>query len=170
MSPSKKRKYNAEAAEEQALRENAMHEPLPSKEEVGVQPEPNASQKLCRNAKKAVSKQQMMNSYMRFQSAPEWSEVDAGLASAEGALKLNYVDVDSTDFEIKQRWDTFVQPVSDLQDCFPNPSPGDQQFHHSMCYQDNGGLCASTPHLPLIRALVHSMAAFVTSGPWSIFV
>ncbi|CAK9005748.1 unnamed protein product [Durusdinium trenchii] len=48
--------------------------------------ESSAAQQLCRNARSTIAKQRLLTTYSRFKEAPEWAEVDSGLASAEGVL------------------------------------------------------------------------------------
>lgn len=95
--------YKAKAAEEQALRENACFEPLPPKmPHLDLPPavseiQGTAAEHLCRNAKKRISRQRVLTSYMKFREAREWQELDGGVCDPDGALALDYIDMHSSE-------------------------------------------------------------------------
>lgn len=165
MGKSEKAVYDAEAAAEQAIRENAAHEPFPAKrmmqEFESNAAESSAAQQLCRNARSTIAKQRLLTTYSRFKEAPEWAEVDSGLASAEGAVKLDCIDLTSTDTDIRQQWDSFAAIHDNSNLCSLETGP---QPHHSTCYQNHGGLCQLSPGLDLATKFVRNMHDLLNSG------
>lgn len=158
MGPSQREPYHARAAEEQAMRENAAFEPLPSKT-FGPSKCP-VSELLGRNAKKKISRQRAMATYMQFVNAPEWQEMDAGLFCADGALSLDDIDISATDDSICQEWDSFAQPASPLPSEWQS---ADTRVHHATCHAEHGH-CQSTSCSDLAGKFVASMAALLNNG------
>lgn len=164
MTPEEKGPYEAIAAAEQSLRENASHEPFTPKVRSDEQAGMPAADLLSKAASTTVSKQRLLATFSRFRDATEWAEVDAGLFSADGALSLDSIDLAATDTEIRQQWEPFTQLCSKAPKCFNDFNTSQLQPHHTTCFQNHGGLYKQTPHLTLLTKLVHSMADFVSSG------
>ena len=167
LSAEERAKYEMQAAEEQALREAAASEPFQAKKPGPNQAEHGgAASYLCRNAKKTVARQRLMASYMHFRSASEWSEFDTGVFSAEGAVGLDIIDLETDMSEIAKQWECFAEPASDIPADWKgnHAASASEEIHHSICHQNHGGLCKSTPHLDLVTQFVHSLADFVNSG------
>lgn len=179
LTPMEQELYAAKAAEEQAFRENAAHEPFHSKAEVeakksAVAPVDNAAQNLSRNARKTVARQRVMATYQRFISAPEWKSHDAGISSAVGALDLDYVNMDLTDQDVNDKWDGFSMPHGDLPLEWKEGAKKQQEIfrqletecHHTVCHAEYG-VCSSSPWLAVVTKYVYSLSDFVASGAWA---
>ena len=72
-----------------------------------------AAEHLCRNAKKRISRQRVLTSYMKFREASEWQELDGGVCDPDGALALDYIDMHSSEETVFQEWDTFAKPTTE---------------------------------------------------------
>ena len=163
--------YHAKAAEEQALRENACFEPLPSKiphtdlppAETEIQA--TAAEHLCRNAKKCISRQQVLASYMKFREAREWRELDGGVCDPDGALALDYIDLDSSDETVLQEWDTFARPATELPNNWKGKAPK-TDIHNAPCHADFG-VCKSSPLMGMAQKFVQSLSWMVADGFWA---
>ena len=158
MSASQKDPYIAEAASEQAMRECAAHEPFPSK--LMPMPSDNATEHLCRNAKKTVSKQRALATYTRFKRAEDWNRHDGGICSADGAIQLDLIDMCAPDTAIYQQWSEYAKPALTMPQEWNNM---DEAIHHSTCHSEFGH-CKSTPWMKLATQYVYSMSDLVSAG------
>ena len=163
--------YKAKAAEEQALRENACFEPLPPKmPHLDLPPavseiQGTAAEHLCRNAKKRISRQRVLTSYMKFCEASEWQELDGGVCDPDGALALDYIDMHSSEETVFQEWDTFAKPTTEP----PNNWKGkglNTDIHNAPCHADFG-VCKSSLLLGMAQKFVYSLSSMIADGFWA---
>ncbi|CAK9029044.1 Uncharacterized protein SCF082_LOCUS18618 [Durusdinium trenchii] len=138
---SEKDRYQAQAAMEQALRESAASNPLPSKSPAPASSSSmgtTAADCLGRNARKAVSRQRAMATYTQYKTAADWQEHDGGICSADGAIQLDLIDVDGTEEDILCDWQKFAKPAGPLPPEWKDIDDG--KLHHSICHTDLGKL------------------------------
>lgn len=161
---SEKDRYQAQAAMEQALRESAASNPLPSKSPAPASSSSmgtTAADCLGRNARKAVSRQRAMATYTQYKTAADWQEHDGGICSADGAIQLDLIDVDGTEEDILCDWQKFAKPAGPLPPEWKDIDDG--KLHHSICHTEFG-LCKSCPLMSLATLFVHSLADSISVG------
>lgn len=151
--------YFAQAAEEQALRQAASLEPLPSKVPPADLQGTEAAQHLTRNALKTISRQRCLASYQQFRKAAEWQQVDAGLCNADGALDLDYVDMDMADDDIRHAFEQFAMPARE----WKKPDTNTVEIHHNVCHAEFR-ICKSDARFRLATCFVHGLAQLVSCG------
>lgn len=176
MSESEQDPYMARAAEEQALRESAALEPFSAKEQGSGRPassevDGTAADLLCRNAKKTISKKRVIATYGRYKDCSEWQEHDGGLSSADGALRLDLIDLVSTDDKIHLAWawTEFARSLPDLPQEWKDTSANEDRMHHSVCHVERG-ICKLNPFAGSATKLVHSFADLVSDGTLLVIV
>ena len=173
MDESQKEPFLAKAAAEQALRENTAHKPLAAKRppslverngeaEIAEAADADSFDSLPRNALKTLSRQRTMLTYSRFKNASDWEIHDGGICCADGAIKLDLIDVSTPDEQVQREWDVFAKPADPLPKEWAHV---DGQLHHQTCHAEFGGLCRSSPFLRLTTQFVHAMSDHVTVGP-----
>ena len=163
--------FVAKAAAENGLRESASYEPYKSRgEQQGNLPSADsAAQQLTRTAKQRVSKQRLLASFRRFKDAPEWKAHDAGLASADGALDLDRIDLATPERQIQEDWQSFAKPHGELpaewqaetrrlQEQFLDLDSNDPEKNLSCGCHAEFGICSSNPWSDLVSKSVNSLA------------
>ena len=164
MDDSAKAPFVAKALAEQDLRRTTASEPLPSKVPRGpdmpaLPASAATSTDLSRNARKAISRQRVMATYIQFRNAHEWGELDAGICSPDGALDLDHIQMDMSDDEIRVEFDKFSKPAPE----WTHDSHDTNLVHHSTCHAD-WGVCKSSKLFHLAQKFVHGLAQHVSSS------
>ena len=160
--------YNAMAAEEQGLREEAMQQPFSASkgpDTLGTAAF-NAAAQLSRNALKCVSLQRLVATYKRYTSSLHWKDFDCGLATAQGAMSLDKIDLVTRFEEVENTWATFIAPAEnggndqglDIEDCATS-----NKLHHSVCGSFNG-VCKQMPCFEPASKLAASLHHFIKQG------
>ena len=159
--------YSDKARFEQSLREEAARQPFNPR--VGKPTLGNAAfdaaSQLNHKSQKKVSLPRLVETYNRFANSGFWASSGLGLASADGCLKLEAIDLDSTAASIKEVIQTaFHEPVPE-QDTnnFAQDPPG---LHHHTCHQTFGH-CRKKAHTALACKFVQNFNSFFGTGPLS---
>eukprot|EP00434_Breviolum_minutum_P006290 symbB.v1.2.005550.t1/scaffold258.1/size251559/4 len=106
--------YTAKAAEEEGLRNEASIQPLPPKSQSSQAQADHlpaafdAASELGRNALKKLSKHRVFASYKKLKESDLWTSHGTGLASFDGALSLDLIDLRATEDEIFETWQEFA--------------------------------------------------------------
>lgn len=168
MPVSEREAFKAIAAEEQGLREEAARQPLPSKdaklnpERLSYQGVDTAS-KLSRNALKTVSRERLLATYSQYKQSTDWKEVCAGLATADGALSLDLVDLQTPDSNIFETWQPFASGFEAWQ---LSGRSAEAAVHHSVCHCLHGQ-CHARPFVGLAANFVRHMSRLLQEGALS---
>ena len=168
MTADERNPYVMAAVKEQGLRDEACHQPFapnkPGKHDPLFPAAFDAANELGRNALKKVSKHRTFESYRQFKSSTDWQYLDAGLATPDGAISLDAIDMVSTDCSIADVWGKFAKstPV-DLDDL-----AGKEGVHHTTCWTQQG-FCKCSQHSgPLVNKLVASFSKHLESRSLSL--
>lgn len=162
--------FHAKAREENNIREEASQQPFLSK---SLKADPSdkslpdkiapaafdAAELLGRKAQVAVSRQRVFATYKRFKGAECWADHDAGLSTADGALSLDLIDLQTLDTSIEKQWESFACPETTSK-WVPD---ADCEIHHSTCWASNS-CCKKIFRKTFVDSLVSSMATHMDSG------
>lgn len=165
MADSEKDSFHAMAAEEVGLREEAMRQPFQSAHDLaqGVRCLGNAgfdaASALPKSGLKATSLHRLLLTYQRYKSNEAWSDFDCGLATADGAMSLDGIDLDSSQEDLLSKWSTFAGPA-----LHSGGQPVDSgSLHHTVC-GSGPGLCETLPHRDLATKFARSLHHFIKEG------
>ena len=157
LSQTEREAYEALASQEDGLRDNAKTIPFPSrkskmcKNDIAVAPA--QLEGLTRTALQKVSQSRLLETYNRFHGHESWDTWNGGLADATACLRLDLIDLESTDATIKRKWQHAVsEPVSST---LPS-SNAILECHHEVCHELYG-TCSTSPHIKLAGQFVHAM-------------
>eukprot|EP00435_Cladocopium_sp_Y103_P062013 s45_g23.t1 len=158
--------FTDKANYEQYLREEAMKQPFASKKDACQgnslgEAAFDAVSELCPKALKKISQARLVETYRRYASSDFWSESSGGLSSADGCLRVDLIDLDTTQKEIKHLMSTALDsPV-------PPPSfdleADDLDCHHETCWE-TWGHCVKKAHAQLARNFVRSFKHFLAAS------
>lgn len=166
MSDQDKEPYHAIAAEEQGFRHEAMRQPFKSAEgreedsfrEAGF----DAAAHIPKNGLSTISLHRLLATYQRFKSSPVWGSFEAGLASPDGAMSLDHIDLETTPEEVSRTWANFIRPAKEEEsEACNGDDAGD--LHHSVCGQGHG-LCRSMPCYEIACKFASSMHGYMKEG------
>lgn len=159
--------FELKAAHEQHLRDDAMMQPfkpsgcaLPA--EGGDQGSDPVAQ-LKRNALSKVSKHRLLNTYQNFKDLSGWDNLCGGLACADGALRLDKLDLESSEFDLRSKWAAFVEDSHNPLKFEASDKDNPYRVHHSVCHH-SFGQCMKSPNLTLACKFVHSLAGLLNDG------
>ena len=156
--------YADKANYEQYLRDEAMKQPFTSKKGPACQGNTlgeaafDAASELCRKALKKISQPRLVETFRRYAFSDSWSESSAGLSSADGCLRVDLIDLDTPQKDIKQLMSTALGS--------PAPPPrfdlevDDPDCHHETCWEV-WGHCVKKAHAQLARNFVRSFKHFL---------
>lgn len=99
------------------------------------------------------------SSYLEFKESNLWQHHEAGLATSDGALGLDLIDLESTEEDITHKWDLFARSKADGD--WELPADGNI-IHNTTCFKDYGG-CRKFLKQE-VCLLVHNLAKHVESG------
>lgn len=156
MSPVEKEAFHAEAASEQSLRENAAHLPWDPK---AVPASSRTAVPLSRNAMTSISRARTIASHSHFRASPWWDELGCGIGNADGLLKLDSIDVTTSDKDLLDGIRAFSRNAYELPEELRLEERED--VHHKTCLH---GECISQPYAALARKFVWSMARLLQKG------
>jgi len=167
MSVGEQSQYHIKAAEEQGLRQEACIQPFSPKVKQESADVPSyfpasfdASSQLSHKALKKVGRHRALATYKEYKQSTPWKWFDAGLATPDGALALDFIDVDSQEQALVGQWGAFARE-SPSKDWLP--ASADPDLHHSTCWKDYGS-CREDLHVTLVGRLVSSLAKHLESG------
>lgn len=167
MPEQQKEAYHAMAAEEQGLRQEAALQPFRSRDgptSLG-QASFDAASRLPKNALKTISKQRLLVTRQRTRCSDLWAEFESGLASPDGAMSLDSIDLNTTMEDMSSRWSQFVSAAKDCDD-FGYDEGAAKCLHHSVC-RASTGICRSMPchdEACKFSASLHNLAK---EGDWT---
>jgi len=170
MTAEERSQYHAKAAEEQGNREEACLQPFSSIARSRNPRDPSlpdpifpaafdAAQHLSKNSLKRVGRHRTFTSYLEFKESNLWQHHEAGLATSDGALGLDLIDLESTEEDITHKWDLFARSKADGD--WELPADGNI-IHNTTCFKDYGG-CRKFLKQE-VCLLVHNLAKHVESG------
>lgn len=158
--------FEAEAAFEQGQREEAMLQPFQSKGDIARKESKlglaayDAAAGLSRKSLKSVSRARVQATYAGFRGTQDWAEWNGGLASSEGCLKLDLINLDMVDEDIGKQWsDVTRKPV----DKTLWTEERVEECKHDVC-KGLFGICSKMPHVKLAASFVSAMHAHIASG------
>ena len=165
MSEKRQDPYHAKAAHENGLREEAMLQPLPSREEIKSNTVPlgaagfNAAELLGRTAQQKVVKQRLQTTYSRFQEDDSWNTWNAGVANSETCLRRDLVRLSDRNEDIEATWNEAVRKPQAV------TWSDDQRdlVHHETCHMKHG-FCSKSCNLKDAQQLVVSVHRLVANG------
>ncbi len=158
--------YTAKAAEEEGLRNEASFQPLPPKLQSSQAQADHlpaafdAASELGRNALKKLSKHRVFASYKKLKNSDLWKHHGAGLASFDGALSLDLIDLSATADEIFETWQEFASSNRLNRNWVPD---ADCEIHHRTCWATYG-CCVNSINKALTNKLVHGLADHLSGG------
>ena len=163
--------YTAKAAEEQGFRELGLREPHPAafeKANTSNDGSGTLSSFLSKGGRCHVSKQQVLNSYKRFKDQKDWWRGQgAGLASADGILPLDDIDLHLTDEQVQAHFSNFAALAQDP----PHASrPNCDPPHQTACLPGQCVSGSSSSIIALANKFVHSMSSFLADGTLVFFL
>lgn len=150
--------YIAIALEEQSLREQLLHEPFSSRDQCqGC----DLEKLVPKNAQKTLSLHRLLATYREYKGSSWWDNFDAGLCSADGALSLDLIDLETPQEEMQASWDRFVNTASTEVDGleFQYDKDAAASLPLSVCGSEPG-LCDQFPchdHACKFAACLHQM-------------
>lgn len=170
MSDQQKEVYRAMAAEEQGLRDEAILQTLKPKSAKSCDPPLgdaafDAAGSLCRNALKKISLHRLINTYEKYKQDSGWQHFDAGLATSEGAMALDDIDLDTSQESVASTWAKFVGPPTVKPEWVNDVNP-DIAVHHKVC-GSGVGLCKQSCFLSHAQKFARSLQRYITSGTFS---
>lgn len=160
--------YTAKAAEEEGLRNEASIQPLPPKSQSSQAQADHlpaafdAASELGRNALKKLSKHRVFASYKKLKESDLWTSHGTGLASFDGALSLDLIDLRATEDEIFETWQEFASSKRLNTNWVPD---ADCEIHHRTCWASYG-CCVRSINKALTNKLVHGLAGHLSEGAW----
>ena len=121
----------------------------------------DAAAGLSKAALLKCSKARLQATYSEFQDSTSWSTWNGGIASSEGCLKLDNIDLNTTADDIAERWSKV----------FDNPVASDKLWQqesvegckHDVC-QGWFGTCSKLPHVKLAVSFVLAMHKLLSAG------
>lgn len=134
--------YSATAMEEDALRKEASRQPFHgkagarglNKPDSDAGPGIDAVSQLSAKTLKTVSCQRCLQTYKEYKLSKEWGDFDAGISNADGALKLDAIDLDSTDIQIEELWSAFARAPAEK----GSEPTAASDVHHLTCFAKHG--------------------------------
>lgn len=114
---------------------------------------------LPRSAMKCISRQRSFISYANFKRSPWWDELGCGLSDADGIIRLNHIDTDSTTHDLFAQFHQFLKPADEL----PEQMRWEEcpSVHHTTCPI---GQCARSHLASLASPFVASMSRLLQDG------
>ena len=158
MTVAEREPYTATALEEQSLREQLLHEPFSSRD----QHDGCELEKLVpKNAQKTLSLHRLLATYRGYKGSSWWENFDAGLCSADGAMSLDLIDLETPQEDMQARWDRFVNSATVQVDAleFPYDKEAAASLPLNVC-GSGPGLCSQIPcheHACKFAACLHQM-------------
>ena len=156
--------FEDKANYEQYLREEAMKQPFTSKKGTACQGNGlgqaafDAVSELCPKALKKISQPRLVETYRRYQLSDSWSESSGGLSSADGCLRVDLIDLDTPQKDIKHLISRALD--SPLQPSRYDLDLDDPDWHHETCWEV-WGHCHKKAHAQLARNFVRSFKQFL---------
>eukprot|EP00438_Fugacium_kawagutii_P029570 Skav206293 [mRNA] locus=scaffold5870:4298:11540:+ [translate_table: standard] len=165
MSVEKRAEYEAAASAENHIRTEACLQPFqPKLKLASMKDEPvlgdaafNAASMLSRNALKAVSRHRSLTTYARYKSSELWGHHDAGLATADGCLDLDLIDLEANEETLLGQWNIFRKSVP------KKLPPLNPELHHQTCWTRHGS-CKKDFQKNMVERLVSSLDSHLSSG------
>ena len=164
-SPEAKKAYESKAAYEQCLRNEAMKQPLSSKISVDDGQDLgnaafDAASELRPKALKRISKPRLVETFRRFMDSDMWGQVAMGLASSDGCLRLDLIDVQTPLHDVARHMSVNFHGPAPLEGNLEEAIPG---CHDETCWE-MWGHCARKPHAELAKKFVRTFKHFCTQG------
>ena len=122
----------------------------------------DAASELGRNALKKLSKHWVFASYKKLKESDLWTSHGTGLASFDGALSLDLIDLRATEDEIFETWQEFASSKRLNTNWVPD---ADCEIHHRTCWASYG-CCVRSINKALTNKLVHGLAGHLSEGAW----
>ena len=175
--PEVKEAYQDKAEYEQCVRNEAMKQPLLPKSTCSASPilgsaAWDAASELNQSALKKLSKARLVETYRQYADSEMWHDSGLSLASADGCLRLDLIDVKTCDKDILSVINSalhesatvpgFVDPVEDAR----HQQNG---LHHETCVESFGH-CKRKPHTVLATRFVKNFNRFLSQGASAMFV
>lgn len=161
--------YEAEAAHEQGLRDQARLEPFACKSDLKTGNADHASELasagLRKNSLRHVAESRTIQSYKQFcdQSQSMFKCWNAGIADADGCLRLDHVNLDMDRKDLEAKWSHALHsPVEEL------PEVTGTDCHHQVCHELHS-CCVKSPHVKLASQYVQAMNRALTEGSLAFF-
>lgn len=160
--------FEAEAAHEQSLRDEARFERFPVKAESKAEtddavPLP-ASASLRKNALSHLSESRTIHSYKHFQdeTANLFSRWNGGVSDSQGCLRLDHINLDLSNLNLEQKWDDALQ--GSVEEFSWSKSNLDMAgCKHHVCHETHG-CCHKCPHVQLAGKYVQAMNRALSEG------
>lgn len=159
MSEAEKDTFVAAAAEEQGQRDDLACQPWPSKCSVRQDMPTAPAISLPRSAHKAVSRQRCMASHRNFKDSDWWQELGCGVSCADGILRLDDIDLDSSKEDLFAKFYEFAKPASEMPESWSWAES--VNVHHTTCLS---GQCVASPSASLASKYVWSMSNLVQNS------
>ena len=170
MSAEERSAYQLEATQENHVRAEACLQPFAPKaclqetqvaavDRRGSDPSFDAAGTLTRNALKNVARHRSLVTYKNFKESSWWKEHDAGIATVDGALDLDLIDVHTSHDDLYSQWESFArrEPPKDFLH-----STANSETHHGTCWSLNGG-CQMHFKKEIVPGMVFSLAGHIES-------
>ena len=103
-----------------------------------------------------------METYRQFQQAPDWAIWNGGIASSEGCLELDRINLTLKDDELLDKWMFAVKEEASNQ--FWRQKDADSQDVHDQVCHTLCGHCQEAVHTSLAKKYVDSLHRLVTNG------
>ena len=166
LTPKEREPFIAEAAVETGSRREGTKQLFPSSRDdstIRGNVAWDAVKDLSRNAAKKISLHRIVATRTNFENDPAWADWNGGIASAEGCLHLDRIDLETRNEDIYARWKSAVQdPVP--QALWMEKDAQTEHVHHQVC-QALHGTCQSSPGIELAKKFVDAFHRFVVDGP-----
>ena len=161
--------FEAKARHEQYTRQEAASQPLKSKyDRVGPSfgdASFDAAAELGTKALRKIRLPRLVSTYREFSQTDLWATAGLGLASADGCLSLDRIDLVSTDKEVVAKMRAALhEPATSSVDLDAEDHVG---LHHQTCFQVFGH-CRELPHGEVARKYVMNFEQFLSDGIWDL--
>ena len=169
LTPQQREPYICAALEEQGLRAEAALQPMPSKHsmahstprlgEAGF----DAAAMLNRKARSHVAKDRLRATYREYKDCDVWKNYCCGLSDADGALRLDLVNLHDDHLDICEAWSNFA---SESRDSEIADADLESSLHHTTCHSLYGQ-CKRTMNLARVARFVQHMGILLADGAWA---
>lgn len=166
-----KNAFHDKANYEENLRAEASRQPFKSKlHETDATPLGtaafDAASQLCKKSLQRVFSARLVSTYKQFSDSDMWRQPGLSLASSDGCLRLDYIDLDARRSHIENVvQEAFHDEIAEHPFSFEDE--GAAGFHHETCF-DLLGHCHRKPHTALAKKFVKSFDAFLADGSFGL--